>query len=712
LFESAAGGFDLRVIDPAMGCGHFLVEAVNFITARLLDFLKEFPHNPVHFALDRTRQTIQQSLAAQGRTADPAALSDRQLLKRHVLKQSIYGVDLNPMAVELAKASLWLDAYVPGAPCNLLDHHLRCGNALVGTTFADLHQFPRGALHPVSCAPLLGALQHIASINKLSDAKSAEVQQSADEHTQARQDLSGYECLFDMLVSKHFGLPAARDLLEQDWKTPKWDLSSRESFLQSMAAGDGRPLAEQASQLGRRADLRFFHWEIEFPDAYFTFVDPGQRQMKPKNDWIPGSAGFDCVVGNPPYVRIQNLDEKLVEYLEQTFESASGKFDLYIPFLERGTALLRQNGLLGMIVPNKFLSANYGAAFRGFATRNRLVRQLVDFESECVFPGAGTYCCLVFLGHRAADHVTVSRGSSEHPIARETAVVPSDRFGVAPWNLHPVAQSTPLGGTLLKAACQAIFQGLITGADRLLIGTRDGDSIRLGTDCVDFDPGIFRPVLKGPDVRRFALRFSNHYVLYPYRAVDGRTELMTEEEIDARHPGAYRYLHKHWSELKKRGSASMAYPAWYAHWCPRTIDRFRAPKIVTQVLAARASFALDREGAYTFVGGGNAGVYGIIPDIADEDRLWLLLAILNSRTFDSQVQARSSRFRGGYFSYARRFIENAAIPDVQAIDLSSSLPRRIVNLTKQRAECEAECNNPLEAELDAAVDELYQCGIR
>jgi len=183
---------------------------------------------------------------------------------------------------------------------------------------------------------------------------------------------------------------------------------------------------------------------------------------------------------------------------------------------------------------------------------------------------------------------------------------------------------------------------------------------------------------------------------------------MTEEEIAARFPGAYRYLCRHRRELEERGSASMVYPAWYAHWCPRTIDRFASPKIVTQVLAARASFALDLQGAYTFVGGGNAGVYGIVPDAADEDRLWLLLAILNSGIFDAQVQARSSLFRGGYFSYARRFIEDALIPQLDGLDLSSGPAERLVALAKQRVEESSETSDRLNAEIDAAVDELYR----
>jgi type II restriction/modification system DNA methylase subunit YeeA len=132
--------FDLKVLDPAMGSGHFLVEAVDFITDRLLKFLNEFKINPVNLALDRTRSDILASLGEQGVTVDTDSLTDINLLKRHVLKRCIYGVDLNPMAVELAKVSLWLDAFTLGAPLSFLDHHLRCGNSLVGSTFRELEQ--------------------------------------------------------------------------------------------------------------------------------------------------------------------------------------------------------------------------------------------------------------------------------------------------------------------------------------------------------------------------------------------------------------------------------------------------------------------------------------------------------------------------------------------------------------------------------------------
>ena len=98
--------FDLKVLDPAMGSGHFLVEAVDFITDRLLKFLNAFPINPISFALERTRNSILESLGEQRVTVDPAKVTDINLLERYVLKGCIYGVDLNPMAVELAKVSL------------------------------------------------------------------------------------------------------------------------------------------------------------------------------------------------------------------------------------------------------------------------------------------------------------------------------------------------------------------------------------------------------------------------------------------------------------------------------------------------------------------------------------------------------------------------------------------------------------------------------
>ncbi|MBE3134113.1 MAG: hypothetical protein IMZ55_11605, partial [Acidobacteria bacterium] len=166
--------FDCRVLDPAMGSGHFLVEAVDRITDRLIVFLNRFPGNPVVTALEHTRQSILESLADQGVSVDPDKLTDVHLLKRHVLKRCIHGVDLNPMAVELAKVSLWLDAFTLGAPLSFLDHHLCCGNSLVGELRVSDHILPGSARE----AAFLLAIMKMLEIIRSADATAADVKAS------------------------------------------------------------------------------------------------------------------------------------------------------------------------------------------------------------------------------------------------------------------------------------------------------------------------------------------------------------------------------------------------------------------------------------------------------------------------------------------------------------------------------------------------------
>jgi N-6 DNA Methylase len=127
LFESL---FDFKVIDPAMGSGHFLVEAANFITDRLLQFLRQHPQNPAAIAFNRTRTAGINALAEQGISRHPANAADRLLLKREVLTRCIHGVDSDPVSVQLARIGLWLDAGAAGLPLGLLADHLRYGNSL------------------------------------------------------------------------------------------------------------------------------------------------------------------------------------------------------------------------------------------------------------------------------------------------------------------------------------------------------------------------------------------------------------------------------------------------------------------------------------------------------------------------------------------------------------------------------------------------------
>lgn len=370
--------FDVKVLDPAMGSGHFLVEAVDFTTDRLLHFLNGFPWNPVLAHLKETRETILQEMERQGISIDAGRLSDVNLLKRHVLKRCIYGVDLNPMAVELAKVSLWLDCFTLGAPLSFLDHHLKCGNSLIGATVEEVDkalETPEQAsfFHTSEFARELVAVDLMRRIGELSDVTPEQVRESRREFRKAVAALIPAKTVMDVCVSRWFGNePATKgkgkgkqdvalDFLRTT-EAAQW-LKHPEK-LGGLNAKD-RKIAETA--LSASKEKRFFHWEIEFPEVFFAPRE-GTTQVVEKKP----NAGFDAVIGNPPYDVLAS--EELGYDVSQDlsfYESAAvyepairGKKNLYKLFICRGASVTGLSGTFSFIVPMPLLGDDQSADVR------------------------------------------------------------------------------------------------------------------------------------------------------------------------------------------------------------------------------------------------------------------------------------------------------------------------------------------------------------
>ena len=160
-----------------MGSGHFLVHAVDFITDRIITFLADYPENPVIRRINEMKGEILEEAARQVKI-DETKLTEINLIKRTVMKRCIYGVDLNEMAVELAKLSLWLDSFTLGAPLSFLDHHLKCGNSLIGTNLEALRNAVKGQLFTINLEPLNRAIRNMLFVSSLSDATYQQVKDS------------------------------------------------------------------------------------------------------------------------------------------------------------------------------------------------------------------------------------------------------------------------------------------------------------------------------------------------------------------------------------------------------------------------------------------------------------------------------------------------------------------------------------------------------
>ena len=401
--------FDLKVLDPAMGSGHFLVEAVDFICDRILGqregFLRAFPWNPVTKHLQDTRDAIIAEMDRQAVTVDAARLTDINLLKRHVLKRCVYGVDLNPMAVELAKVSLWLDCFTIGAPLSFLDHHLKCGNSLIGTTAqevqAELAKKTKGHVADLFGGSFQGLLMGTSAMLDIARSPDATVEQaefSRSRFGDVESNQAPYKRALHIWVSQYFENSQAQEYLT---------LTGTDLVEQLRPGGSGPPseyceTVNAAIQIGR--DKRFFHWDLEFPEA---FVDLGHGRWKPKTE-----QGFDAVVGNPPYDELsehaagRELPEKHFIANQPIYADArGGRMNIFRPFILRAVTLLATRGYHSFIVPMGLLADQFTKALRRRLLTEGVLRSVVAFPQKDdprnrIFFEAKLSTCIYTLANR------------------------------------------------------------------------------------------------------------------------------------------------------------------------------------------------------------------------------------------------------------------------------------------------------------------------
>lgn len=368
--------FNIKVLDPAMGSGHFLVEAVDYVTDKILEFLNAFPWNPILVHLERMRADIQAEMDEQNVEIDANRLTDVNLLKRHVLKRCVYGVDLNPMAVELAKVSLWLDCFTLGAPLSFLDHHLRWGHSLIGSTVAEVDAIreAKGQLTLTGTSDWQGltqAVQTMIDVGGMPDITPAQVASSKQHYESALSGVEVFKRVLDLHTARWFvQIDAPKGKGKK--KVDIFDEMLRSGELFTWAHGKmDSPVAQTAmGKLGHEAvarsamaatEKRFFHWELEFPEVFYGRRD-GTKTVVERLE----KAGFDAVVGNPPYDVMEKErgkddapHEELQSYLKNTTrlqDCLGGKLNLYRPFMIASISLLRESGCYSQIVPMSFMA--------------------------------------------------------------------------------------------------------------------------------------------------------------------------------------------------------------------------------------------------------------------------------------------------------------------------------------------------------------------
>ena len=408
-----------------------------------------------------------------------------------------------------------------------------------------------------------------------------------------------------------------------------------------------------------RERVNVFDWREAFPQVF-------------------GRGGFDCVIGNPPYIKLQNFRRAhpdVAGYLTSRdradgsplyASTRAGNFDLYLPFIEKGLALLRPGGRMGYIAPNVWLVNEYGESLRRALRASRALDRWVDFKSFQVFEEATTYTALQFFRAEPRDAVACLF-ALDGPLPRldwtRADAVPYDELPTdGAWNFMPTDERRLIARLSascrrLEDACAAITVGVQTSADDIYQLERLAPERYRTRGALDVavEDGVMRPLISGIEAKRYQRPATNTWILFPYTD-DGR--LLAESELSGRFPNAWRYLQSHEAALRGRERGAFDDPAWYRFGRNQNIDKQHLPKLMVPRLVTHLFAALDEEGACCL---DNVDVGGILA--ADRSTLLYLYGILNAPVCDYVWRRISKPFQNDFRSANKQFIAPLPIPD-------------------------------------------------
>lgn len=463
--DPASAMLDLKICDPAMGSGHFLVSLVDYLADEILESMAAAQldvaaqpwardvtdpwASPLIARIADIRSRILKAAHQNRWSVTEAQLDDRHLVRRMILKRVVFGVDKNPMAVELAKVALWLHTFTVGAPLSFLDHHLHCGDSLFGGKVRDiadeLNKLKGGLLQQADLSKVASARLAMDTIGGLTDIDIAEAHRSKALMDSITDALYPIRCTLDFLQARRWAGKAEQKDFDKTWahllaneygdnllESVKF-FAERKGKLPTELERHAHATMQRA--LRRAEQEHFLHWELAFPTV-----------------WQGGQGGFDAVIGNPPWdrMKLQQVEwfaerkpdiakaarasdrKRLIADLEagndplwQAYLAAQagaeaaarvaresgdypllsgGDINLYSLFVERATSLIHARGLIGLLCPSG-IAADKGAAefFRGISGTGRLAA-LYDFENrKGFFPDVDSrfkFCALVFGGEQ------------------------------------------------------------------------------------------------------------------------------------------------------------------------------------------------------------------------------------------------------------------------------------------------------------------------
>lgn len=632
---------EVKICDPAIGSGAFPMGILNEIFQAKM-------------ALDMTL--------------------DRAAVKKNIIQNSIYGVDIEQGAVDIARLRFWLslvvDEDVP-QPLPNLDYKIMCGNSLLNRyaldmPFEDVFKEYNKGKNESERMSLAKYKQLVTDYTNISNhTQKADFRKTIEDIKNAfRTELSRSEKeKFANLKGQIADLEAPM-LFGERTKKEKEDLKKlKVKFVKKEQ--------EQADILNNKLYEDAFEWRFEFPQL----LDDGGNFI-----------GFDIVIGNPPYLRIQGIRDTnpaFAEELVKQYKSATGSFDLYAMFAERGLQIINRSGVVNYIMPVKWTNAAFGKGLRNVVAENSSASKIINFGAYQVF-NASTYTGLQWfkpnsnemLYYELDRNLETNQELGEYLnslSSNNAAKINADKLNKDAWVLT-VGQTTDILHKLeqhprrISDIFDKIFQGLATSKDDVYFLYKcrvDGDIVvgysKYLEREVRIERGLVKPLLKGEDVHRYDNISTDRFVIFPYILSDGKANLYAEQQISELFPMGYSYLKECEDVLRNREKGRLMNDEfWYRYIYPKNLVLFDNEKLVAPDISLGGNFAYDVKGEFYQT----TTIYGYIKKPHVKDSYKVLMALLNSRLCWWFLTNTGTTLANCYFRFKPDYINPFPVPEI------------------------------------------------
>lgn len=646
---------DVKICDPAIGSGAFPMGLLHEIFA--LKGLIAFERGYVAWS--------------------PAEV------KKQIIQNSIYGVDIEEGAVDIARLRFWLSLVVDEPtpqPLPNLDYKIICGNSLISRYALD------------------------TPINEVFK----EFNKGREENDKV--DLEKYKALVldYMREAKHDKKEEFKKLIEDVKVAFKTFFSKKELnklnkikgelslltghnlFGNNKNAAEKRKIAKLKKELAKlelekkeREEAKLYtnavEWRFEFPNLLDT---DGNFE------------GFDIVIGNPPYLRIQGIrktNPEFADFITNYFEAATGSFDLYAVFTERSLTLTKQDGVLNFIMPVKWSNAAFGKGLRKFISKQDAAYKIISFAAHQVF-NASTYTALQWFKREST---SLSYVELDRPLKSKTALgnflfgltdndfvrIEPNKTSIDPWtlvdsNTKRILEKIEFHQKTVDDLFEKIFQGIATSKDSVyfLFDCIDNGETITGYSKelerkVEIEKGLVKPLLKGDDVHRYCDIWTNKYVLFPYKFGNKGdkefVELYTEKELTSLFPIGFSYLKECEDILRARENGRLKDDKfWYRYIYPKNQLLFKKKKLIAPDISMGGNFSLDINGTFY----STTTLYGYVKRAKIKESYKFLIAILNSKVLWWYLVNTGTVLANGYFRFKPDYIKPFPIPELNNIE--------------------------------------------